>query len=120
MQYIVLPQAGGGSQENEYGNSEQVIKQVKKNLELSKKFPTFASTNKTRKNMEYDLVRLGYGFKEYLDCDVDEYCHRDIVGVNVYDAGNGELLGSVDFTTLDEIEDMETDELIDWLADNNF
>lgn len=70
--------------------------------------------------MNYDFTRLGYGFKGYFDCDVDEYGHRDISGVSVYDAESGDLLGSVDFTDIDEIGDMTTDELIDWLADNDF
>ena len=70
--------------------------------------------------MEYDFKRLGYGFKGYFDADVEEYGHRDIYGVSVYDADNGQHLGDVDFTDIDDIEDMTTDELIDWLADNDF
>jgi hypothetical protein len=68
--------------------------------------------------MEYDFKRLGYGFKGYLDCDVDELCHTDVYGVSVYDAESGEHLKDIDFTDIETIGDMTTDELIDWLADN--
>ena len=70
--------------------------------------------------MNYDFTRLGYGFKGYLDCDVEEYGHRDISGVSVYDADTEEWLGNVDFEDIDKLEEMTTDELIDWLADNDF
>ena len=68
--------------------------------------------------MEYDFKRLGYGFKGYFDCDVDELGHIDVYGVSVYDAESGERLKDIDFADIEAIGDMTTDELIDWLADN--
>ena len=59
----------------------------------------------------YIFERLGYTFKYFFDCDVDELGHIDVEGFDVYE--DGELIAELDFVTADELEEMSDAELID-------
>lgn len=60
--------------------------------------------------------RLGYTFKYFFDCDVDELGHIDVEGFDVYD---GELLiAEINFITAEEIADMDDAILLSLIDEN--
>lgn len=69
--------------------------------------------------MEYltdTFERLGFTFKYFFDCDVDELGHIDVEGFDVYD---GELLiAEINFITAEEIADMDDATLLSVIDEN--
>ena len=64
-----------------------------------------------------EFSRLGYKFRSFFDCDVDELGHIDVTGVEVKDdAGN--LIACVDWAEIEELYDMLDDELLDWVYEH--
>ena len=61
--------------------------------------------------------RLGYTFRSFFDCDVDEMGHIDVEGVEVKD-DMGIVIASVDWAEIEELYDMTDDELIEWVCEH--
>ena len=66
--------------------------------------------------MEYDFELFGFNFRYFFDADVDEYCHQDLEGYEVY--VDDILVAEIFNITKDKLFGMEEDEIIELIEDN--
>lgn len=68
--------------------------------------------------MELEFNRLGYRFRYFFDCDVDELGHIDVEGVEIYNEGEEQPIAVVDFADYNEVSKMSDDELLNFVDEN--
>ena len=81
---------------------------------------TFVVTNKkgdtSMRTTEFDFEKAGYQFRYFFDADVDEMCHQDVEGYEVYE--DGEYVTELFYITKEEIEAMTDEDLYDLICKN--